>query len=66
VDELKKDFPDVHLVRANILMRLNRIEEAAKDFNQFLREAPNDSRRKQIQRILSQVGEAATTASSRQ
>jgi len=52
LDELNKDFPDVHLLRANILVRLNRGEEAAKEFSQFLREAPNDPRTEQIALIV--------------
>jgi tetratricopeptide (TPR) repeat protein len=55
LDELNKDFPDVHLVRANILMRLNRSEEATLEFSQFLREAPNDPRREQVQQIVSRA-----------
>jgi tetratricopeptide (TPR) repeat protein len=52
LDELSNDFPDVHLVRANILQRLNRSQEAAEQFSQFLREAPNDPRSEQIKRIV--------------
>jgi tetratricopeptide (TPR) repeat protein len=59
LDELNKDFPDVHLVRANILVRLNRGEEAAGEFREFLREAPNDPRRQQIEDIVSRAGGAA-------
>jgi len=52
LDELNNDFPDVHLVRANILQRLDRSQEAAEQFSQFLREAPNDPRGEQIKRIV--------------
>jgi tetratricopeptide (TPR) repeat protein len=52
LDELNNDFPDVHLVRADILQRLDRGQEAAEQFSQFLREAPNDPRSDQIKRIV--------------
>ena len=52
LDELNKDFPDVHLVRGNLLVRLNRSEKAREEFNAFLREAPNDSRRGQVEQIV--------------
>jgi tetratricopeptide (TPR) repeat protein len=64
--ELNRDFPDVHLVRANILMRLNRSEEATTEFSQFLREAPNDPRREQIQRIINRANAKNTSAPSQQ
>jgi predicted RNA polymerase sigma factor len=51
-DELNNDFPDEHLVRANILQRLDRSREAAEEFRQFLREAPNDPRNEQVKRIV--------------
>jgi tetratricopeptide (TPR) repeat protein len=66
LDELNKDFPDVHLVRANILVQLHRSEEAAKEFGQFLREAPRDPRREQVKRIVSQASATDTLTSSRQ
>jgi tetratricopeptide (TPR) repeat protein len=66
LDELNKDFPDVHLVRANILMRLNRSEEAAIEFSRFLREAPNDRRREQIQQIVKPANANDAWAPSRQ
>lgn len=66
LNELDRDFPDVHLVRANILMRLNRSEEATIEFNQFLREAPNDSRAEQIQRIVNRANAKNTSNPSRQ
>lgn len=55
LDELSNDFPDVHLVRANILQRLDRSPEAAEQFSQFLREAPNDPRSEQIKRIVASL-----------
>jgi|SRR5580704_1769260 tetratricopeptide (TPR) repeat protein len=66
LDELNKDFPDVHLVRANILMQLNRSEEATIEFSQFLREAPNDPRRGQIERIVNLSGTTTTSPPSHQ
>jgi tetratricopeptide (TPR) repeat protein len=65
LDELNKDFPDVHLLRANILVRLRRSEEAAKEFSQFLYEAPNDPRTRQIAAIVSEPDGMATPASQR-
>jgi len=62
LDELNKDFPDVHLVRANILVCLNRNDEAMKEFSQFLREAPRDPRREQVERIVDQASGTATPA----
>jgi tetratricopeptide (TPR) repeat protein len=64
LDELDKDFPDVHLVRANILQRLDRGQEAVKEFCQFLREAPNDPRREQIKRIVASSTVAAIPRAS--
>jgi regulator of sirC expression with transglutaminase-like and TPR domain len=46
------DFPDAHLVRANVLMRLERRQEAVEEFGAFLREAPKDPRGEQIRRIV--------------
>jgi adenylate cyclase len=51
------DIPDIHLVRANSLMRLGRSQEAAQQFAVFLREAPGDSRVDQIRQILPRVHE---------
>jgi tetratricopeptide (TPR) repeat protein len=55
LDFLNIDFPDVHLVRANVLMRLDRSSEAADEFEIFLRESPADERSEQIRRIVSSV-----------
>jgi tetratricopeptide (TPR) repeat protein len=46
------DFPDVHLVRGNLLINLERINEAREEFKAFIREAPEDPRCEQINRIL--------------
>jgi tetratricopeptide (TPR) repeat protein len=59
LDELNHDFPDVHLVRANTLQRLDRSQEAAEEFSQFLREAPNDPRSEQVKRIVGRLTERA-------
>jgi tetratricopeptide (TPR) repeat protein len=64
LDELNKDFPDVHLVRANILIRLNRTEEATTEFSQFLHEAPNDPRSEQIQRTVNRASATTTLTPS--
>jgi tetratricopeptide (TPR) repeat protein len=53
LDLINMDFPDIHLVRANVLMRLDRRPEAADEFDIFLREAPADERSEQIRRIVS-------------
>ena len=60
LDELNNDFPDVHLVRANILQRLDRSQEAAEEFSEFLRESPNDPRSEQVKRIVGSSTERAT------
>ena len=64
LDELKKDFPDGHLVRANTLVRLNRGEEAAAEFVLFLKEAPDDRRSEQIRKIVSSLAQSAPPSSS--
>jgi tetratricopeptide (TPR) repeat protein len=55
MDELTQDFPDVHLVRANVLARLNREQEAAGEFKRFLQQAPEDPRGEQVRRIVARV-----------
>jgi tetratricopeptide (TPR) repeat protein len=64
LDELSNDFSDVHLVRANILQRLDRSQEAAEEFSQFLREAPNDPRSEQVRSIVGRSTERATALPS--
>jgi tetratricopeptide (TPR) repeat protein len=64
LEELNKDFPDAHLVRANILELFGRSEEAANEFSQFLREAPDDPRREQVQLIVSRTTGTAMPASA--
>jgi tetratricopeptide (TPR) repeat protein len=58
LDPLNRDIPDIHLVRANSLMRLGRPQEAARQFSVFLQEAPGDSRGDQIRQILLRVQSA--------
>ena len=55
LDQLNQNIPDIHLVRANSLMRLGRPQEAAQQFEVFLQETPGDSRVEQIRQILSRV-----------
>jgi tetratricopeptide (TPR) repeat protein len=52
LDLVNTDFPDVHLVRADVLTRLGRSQEAALQFGIFLQQAPNDPRGPQIRRII--------------
>jgi tetratricopeptide (TPR) repeat protein len=52
LDAVSMDFPDVHLVRADVLMRLGHSQEAADQFIVFLKQEPNDPRGEQIRRIL--------------
>jgi tetratricopeptide (TPR) repeat protein len=51
LNEVAKDFPDVHLVRGNVLMNLARRKEAVEEFTLFLREAPIDPRSERVRRI---------------
>jgi len=44
LDLIERDFPDVHLVRANILVSLGRKREGAAEFRTLLQEAPADRR----------------------
>ncbi len=53
LDQMNTDFPDVHLVRADVLMRLGRSREAVEQFTLFLHEAPDDPRGERIRQILS-------------
>jgi tetratricopeptide (TPR) repeat protein len=58
LDQLNRDIPDVHLVRANSLMGVGRPQEAVRQFSVFLQEAPGDSRADQIRQILRRVHSA--------
>lgn len=55
LDLIGKDFADVHLVRANVLMSLNRREEGVEEFGRFLKQAPDDPRATRVRRILAQA-----------
>jgi tetratricopeptide (TPR) repeat protein len=52
LDDVGKDFPDVHLVRGNVLLCLGRRHEALEEFHTFLREDPQDPRTDQIRDLL--------------
>jgi tetratricopeptide (TPR) repeat protein len=52
LDEIGRDFPDVHLVRGNVLLYLGRRREAFEEFQCFLREDPQDPRNQQIRAVL--------------
>lgn len=52
LDQINKDFPDVHLLRADVLMQLGRSREAAEQFDLFLKQAPNDPRGQEVRRIV--------------
>jgi tetratricopeptide (TPR) repeat protein len=64
VDAVKQDFPDVHLVRGNVLMRLHRRNEAASEFNLFARQAPRDPRIPQILQIVASVAQPGQPAAA--
>lgn len=55
LDLIHQEFADVHLVRANVLMSLNRTDEGAREFERFLQLAPNDPRNPQIRQILARA-----------
>jgi tetratricopeptide (TPR) repeat protein len=55
LDEVGKDFPDVHLVRGHVLMSLGRSQDAAEEFDLFLKQEPSDPRSEQIKRIVASV-----------
>jgi tetratricopeptide (TPR) repeat protein len=55
LDQLRQDIPDIHLVRANSLMRIGRTQEAVQQFSIFLGETPGDSRADRIRQILARV-----------
>lgn len=65
MDDLNQDFPDVHLVRGNVLAHLNRAQEAAGEFERFLQQAPEDPRSEQVRRIVTGVAGNARSAAVR-
>jgi tetratricopeptide (TPR) repeat protein len=60
------DFPDVHLVRGNVLMGLDRSAEAADELEIFLKEAPSDSRTKQIRALVAVARKSASAAAGQE
>ena len=52
LNAIGKDFPDIHLVKGNVLMRLGRNHEGAGEFATFLNEAPQDHRAEKIRQII--------------
>jgi len=48
LDLLRVDFPDVRLIRGNVLTRLGRREEARREFTDFLNHFPDDPRAPQV------------------
>ncbi len=66
LDVVIRDFPDVHLVRADVLMRLGRSGEAAGEFSLFLKQEPNDPRDEQIRRIVAAAQQSPADTSPTQ
>lgn len=54
----------MHLVRGNVLMRLDRRHEAVGEFGIFVKEAPGDPRGERLQGIMAMVQQAALEMSS--
>jgi tetratricopeptide (TPR) repeat protein len=52
---LRVDFPDVHLIRGNVFMRLGRAHEGAAEFTLFLQEAPHDRRVEAVRQIVART-----------
>ena len=65
LDLIRHDFPDVHLVRANILIALGRKREGADEFGTFLRALPSDRRAPQIRQIIAEITQAEPSGSPR-
>jgi tetratricopeptide (TPR) repeat protein len=59
------DFPDVHLVRADVLMQLERSREAAEEFKLFVTQSPNDARDERIRQIVAHA-QSETAVADRQ
>jgi hypothetical protein len=55
LDELGKDFPDVHLVRGHVLLDLGRSQDAVEEFDLFLEQEPSDPRSESIRRMVAKV-----------
>lgn len=61
LDLIRSDFPDVHLLRANILISLGRKQEGAEQFAIFLRAVPSDRRAPQIRQIIGEITRAESS-----
>jgi len=64
LEEVGKDFPDVHLVRGQVLMSLSRSQDAAQEFGLFLEQEPSDPRSEPIKRILASLPTSRTEVRS--
>jgi predicted RNA polymerase sigma factor len=64
LERVDKDFPDVHLVRADLLMCLGRSREAIEQFTLFLKQAPTDSRGAQVRQIVATAGQTSLSTNS--
>ena len=54
LNAIRKDFPDVHLVKGNVLMSLGNRQEGAAEFTKFVEEAPLDRRVDRIKQIIAE------------
>jgi Tfp pilus assembly protein PilF len=52
LDSEPVNFPDIHLVRGNVLVRLGRNQEAGEEFRAFLQQDPGDPRAQQVNHIM--------------
>jgi Tfp pilus assembly protein PilF len=64
LEQVDRDFPDVHLVRADLLMCLGRSREAVEQFSLFLRQAPDDSRGALVRQIVANAGQTSLSTNS--
>jgi len=55
LNSIRNDFPDVHLVKGNVLMSLGRRQEGAAEFAEFVEEAPLDRRVDRIKQIVAET-----------
>jgi tetratricopeptide (TPR) repeat protein len=53
LDSEPVNFPDTHLVRGNVLIRLGRNQEAGEEFRAFVQQDPGDPRAQQVNHIIS-------------
>ena len=52
-----KEFAEIHLIRGTILMRLNRNNEAAEEFQQFLKQDPKNPEAAKVERTLASISQ---------